>query len=137
MTVHPFASLVDRVPDECPRVLVNLDEVGHFNKPDDVVILGKCDEVVRELCTELGWEKELDDAWEETKDSVEAGEQEPEETAEDEVDKITKNLEEMLNVGKKKDEEEPSANNKAGDSAETRFVEEGKTSAAQSSTEDA
>lgn len=134
LTVHPFASLVDFVPDDCPRVLINLDEVGHFNRPHDVVILGKCDEIVRELCTELGWEKELDDAWEETKDSLEVGEQEPGETVEDEVEKIAKNLE-MLNVSKKKDEERPSTRDGDSDSAQQGTVEEGKTNPAQSLTE--
>ncbi|KAG2338283.1 DHS-like NAD/FAD-binding domain-containing protein [Suillus weaverae] len=114
LTVHPFASLVDLVPSDCPRVLINLDEVGHFNKPDDVV---------RELCKELGWKEELDAAWEKTKDCLEAGEQEQEpqpesesepepeleESVEDEVEKITKNLEQALNVSDKKDEEGPSS----------------------------
>ncbi|KAG1774611.1 DHS-like NAD/FAD-binding domain-containing protein [Suillus placidus] len=100
LTVHPFASLVDLVPSDCPRVLINLDEVGRFNKPDDVV---------RELCKELGWKEELDAAWENTKDSFEAGEQEQEQSVEDEVEKITKNLEQALNVSDKKDEEGPSS----------------------------
>jgi NAD-dependent histone deacetylase SIR2 len=133
LTVHPFASLVDFVPDECPRVLINLDKVGHFNRSDDVVIVGKCDEVVRELCTELGWDKELDDAWEETKDSLEAGEgQELEETAEDEVEKIAKDLETTLIVSEKKDEEGPSAKDEASGSAEQNSVKDGKTSHGQS-----
>ncbi|OAX35530.1 NAD-dependent deacetylase sirtuin-2 [Rhizopogon vinicolor AM-OR11-026] len=119
LTVHPFASLVDFVPEDCPRVLINLDSVGHFNRKHDVVILRKCDEVVRELCTKLGWEEELDAAWEETKDSLEVGEQEPEETAEDEVDKIAKDLKQTLNVSEKGDEE-ASDKDKAGDSAEPR-----------------
>ena len=133
LTVHPFASLVGLVPDNCPRVLINMEEVGRFNKPDDVVILGKCDDVVRELCKELGWEKGLDDAWEATKDTLEAGEQEPEETAEDEVEKIAKNLEETLNVStKKQDEEGPSTRSDDSDSATPELVEEDNTSPAQS-----
>lgn len=63
-----------------------------------------------------------DDGWEKTK---EAGEQEPEETLEDEVEKITKNLEETLNVSEKKDEEGPSAVSKDSDSADTSSAEEG------------
>jgi NAD-dependent histone deacetylase SIR2 len=133
LTVHPFASLVDSVPDECPRVLINLDKVGHFNRSDDVVIIGKCDEVVRELCTELGWEKELDDVWEETKDSLEAGEpQELEETVEDEVEKIAKDLEATLIVSEKKDEEGPSAKDEVSGSAEPNTVKDGETSHGQS-----
>jgi NAD-dependent histone deacetylase SIR2 len=138
LTVHPFASLVDLVPSNCPRVLINLDEVGQFNKRDDVLFLGKCDDVVRELCKELGWEEELDAAWEKTKDSLEAGEQEPEpeleESAEDEVEKITKNLEQALKVSDK-DEEGPSSKSKASDLVEPISVEEDKTSPAGSLTE--
>lgn len=139
LTVHPFASLVGLVPDDCPRVLINLDEVGQFNKPDDVLLLGKCDDVVRELCRELGWEEELDAAWEKTKDSLEAGEQEPEpeleESAEDEVEKITKNLEQALKVSDKKDEEGPSSKSKASDLVEVGSVEGDRTSPTELPTE--
>lgn len=67
MTVHPFASLASRVPDNCPRVLINLDKVGDFGtRPDDVVLLGKTDEEVRRLCRSLRWEEDLDQLWKET-----------------------------------------------------------------------
>ncbi|KDQ62703.1 hypothetical protein JAAARDRAFT_30602 [Jaapia argillacea MUCL 33604] len=72
LTVHPFASLVNLVPEECPRVLINLDHVGNFGtRSDDVVYLGKCDDAVRELCKHLGWEKELEEEWEKTKAGLE------------------------------------------------------------------
>ncbi|KAI0041909.1 NAD-dependent deacetylase sirtuin-2 [Auriscalpium vulgare] len=71
LTVHPFASLVDFVPLRCPRVLINLDHVGDIGeRPDDVVLLGKCDDVVWDLARELGWEAELESAWAETAASV-------------------------------------------------------------------
>lgn len=67
LTVHPFASLAGLPAPGCPRVLINLDHVGDFgNRADDVVLLGKCDEIVRDLCRELGWEEELMRLWEET-----------------------------------------------------------------------
>jgi NAD-dependent histone deacetylase SIR2 len=122
-------------------VLINLDEVGHFNKPDDVLLLGKCDDVVRELCEELGWEEELDAAWEKTKGSLEAGEQEPEsehepeESAEDEVENITKNLEQALKVSDKEDEEGPSSKGKASDLVELGSIEGDRTSPAEVPTE--
>jgi NAD-dependent histone deacetylase SIR2 len=73
LTVFPFASLLSMIPRDCPRVLINLDLVGDFGtKVNDVVCLGKCDDIVQSLCKELGWEEELMKAWEETKDSVEA-----------------------------------------------------------------
>ncbi|CCM03508.1 uncharacterized protein FIBRA_05642 [Fibroporia radiculosa] len=71
LTVQPFASLATLVPDHCPRVLINLDAVGDLgSRGDDVLCLGKCDEVVRDLCKALGWEAELDAAWKATENSV-------------------------------------------------------------------
>jgi len=71
LTVHPFASLAGMVEESCPRVLINLDQVGDFgSRGDDVILLGKCDEIITELCKELGWERELLRLWEETEASV-------------------------------------------------------------------
>ncbi|KIK51052.1 hypothetical protein GYMLUDRAFT_252400 [Collybiopsis luxurians FD-317 M1] len=69
LTVHPFASLAFLCPDECPRALINI----FGSRDDDVVLLGKCDEVIEELCEELGWEEELLKLWEETARSTDAG----------------------------------------------------------------
>ncbi|KAH7925597.1 NAD-dependent deacetylase sirtuin-2 [Leucogyrophana mollusca] len=100
LTVRPFASLVDLVPDECPRVLINLDDVGDFDRPDDVVCLGKCDDIVRELCRELGWEEELDKAWEATAETLEGEVKASGEESEkpDEVAQITRAVERSLNM---------------------------------------
>jgi NAD+-dependent protein deacetylase SIR2 len=102
LTVHPFASLVDMVPKDCPRVLINLDRVGNFNKPDDVVCLGSCDEIVKDLCKKLGWEDELIKEWEKTAQTLEAVESTPRKAARQEdkrkeslaieVDKITRDM---------------------------------------------
>jgi NAD-dependent histone deacetylase SIR2 len=71
LTVHPFASLAGMVDSSCPRVLINLDHVGDFgSRTDDVVLLGRCDDVVKDLCKELGWEDELLRFWDETEASV-------------------------------------------------------------------
>ena len=71
LTVQPFASLAGMVDSSCPRVLINLDHVGDFgSRTDDVVLLGKCDDVVKDLCKELGWEDELLRLWDETEASV-------------------------------------------------------------------
>ncbi|KAH7909807.1 DHS-like NAD/FAD-binding domain-containing protein [Hygrophoropsis aurantiaca] len=106
LTVHPFASLVTLVPQDCPRVLINLDDVGHFNRRSDIVYLRKCDEVVRELCQELGWEEELDKEWKATENTVEGGvetsDNRPAEEADDEVAKITRAVEESLSVSEPK-----------------------------------
>ncbi|KAF9485768.1 NAD-dependent deacetylase sirtuin-2 [Pholiota conissans] len=71
LTVQPFASLADRVDYSCPRVLINLDLVGSFgSRSDDVVLLGKCDDVVKKISKELGWEDELIRLWNETEATV-------------------------------------------------------------------
>jgi NAD-dependent histone deacetylase SIR2 len=64
LTVHPFAALVDTVGKQCPRVLINLDKVGDIgSRKNDLVLLGKCDDILRDLAKELGWEDELDREW--------------------------------------------------------------------------
>jgi len=78
LTVQPFASLVNRVPPACPRVLLNLQSVGEAapypgalgfdfdgrtERPGgirDVRGLGTSDEGVLELCKALGWGDELE-----------------------------------------------------------------------------
>ena len=71
LTVQPFASLAGMVKQSCPRVLINLDHVGDFgSRADDVILLGKCDEIVMELSKELDWERELLRLWEKTEASV-------------------------------------------------------------------
>ncbi|KAK7690069.1 hypothetical protein QCA50_006715 [Cerrena zonata] len=104
LTVHPFAALSKMVPEGCPRVLVNLDEVGDFGtRSDDVICLGKTDDIARELCKELGWEDELDAAWKETEESVvDFNSDEPVATkdlsAEDEVKAITDLISKTLHI---------------------------------------
>ena len=80
-------------------VLINLDLVGEFgNRKDDVIFLGKCDNVVRELAKELGWEEELQKAWEATAVAVgdsdestgtEGTSMQEKGTAQNEIDKLT------------------------------------------------
>ncbi|KAJ7213880.1 Sir2 family histone deacetylase Hst2 [Mycena pura] len=86
MTVHPFAGLAERTGPACPRVLVNLDRVGGIGRrPNDVVLLGKCDDKVRELCRALGWEDELLALWAQTEIKAAPAPDEPEAEAEAEV----------------------------------------------------
>ncbi|KAF8843348.1 NAD-dependent deacetylase sirtuin-2 [Paxillus ammoniavirescens] len=112
LTVHPFASMVDRVKG-CPRVLINLDEVGNFHKQDDIVLLGKCDDIVRRLCRELGWEEELDREWEATADGAKAEDKPPapgknaEERISEELEQITKGIEESLLISEGVPESSP------------------------------
>lgn len=68
----------------CPRVLINIERVGDLgSRRDDVVLLGKCDDVVRELCEELGWSEELEKLWAETQRDEGKGEKKEEEDKED------------------------------------------------------
>lgn len=87
LQVHPFAGLIDAVPDSCPRVLLNLERVaelaayssgggmrasmnetgfdfqgnthGGQHKTRDVFWQGKADDGVLELAKHLGWDTEL------------------------------------------------------------------------------
>ena len=69
--MQPFASLTYFVPRSCPRVLINLEEAGDLGtRRDDVLLLGKCDDVIKELATELGWLKELKATWAETRTTL-------------------------------------------------------------------
>ena len=71
LTVHPFASLINMVTGQCPRVLINLDKVGGIGSGNnDLVLLGKCDDIIRDLAKELGWEDELDKEWAATAESL-------------------------------------------------------------------
>ncbi|GJF00694.1 NAD-dependent deacetylase sirtuin-2 [Phanerochaete sordida] len=128
LTVHPFASLTQLVPEGCPRVLVNMTPAGDIGeRADDVTLLGRSDEVVRELCAALGddWVQELDAMWAETakyaqKDGEDgeaqvetdtktstAEERAQEKAVEDEVDKITREIEKSLQIGTVPKDEEP------------------------------
>jgi len=77
LVVQPFASLIDRVGDQCPRVLINMEKVGQasdlssliyggglmFDKPGnyrDVAILGTCDDGCNSLVEKLGWGKDFE-----------------------------------------------------------------------------
>lgn len=52
-------------------MLINLEEAGDLGtRQDDVLLLGKCDDVVKELAKELGWLKELKATWAETRTSL-------------------------------------------------------------------
>ena len=114
-------------------VLINLDLVGEFgDRKDDVVFLGKCDDVVRELAKELGWEEELQKAWEATADAIEdTGESTGTEgasmqekgTVQNEVDKLTEELGKALVVSSSDDPDETKTK---GEGQEVLQIPEGK-----------
>lgn len=72
LQVSPFNSLVARPELDVPRVLVNREKAGtrdslyggfefdHKDNYRDLFLQGDCDDVVLEMCREIGWDKELD-----------------------------------------------------------------------------
>ena len=127
LTVHPFATLVNRVKGNCPRVLINLDKVGGMGSgKKDLVLLGKCDDIIRDLARELGWEDELDAEWARTSASLDTDEATP--TEEDdrtdgtkldlEVEKITQKVEGALSISEK-DKSRAKADVSTGSNSET------------------
>ena len=106
LTVQPFASLPGMVRETTPRVLINKEKVGGFGSGmDDVLLLGDCDDGVRRLAAACGWLDELEELWAKTasKESREATskpQQTKDEALEDEIDKLTKEIDETLNVSK-------------------------------------
>ena len=58
LVVYPFASLPEYARPSVPRVVMNLDALDDFERPNDVHLLGDCDQTIWTLCERLGW---LDD----------------------------------------------------------------------------
>lgn len=109
LTVQPFASLPQAARDGAPRILINKERVGGLgSRADDVLLLGDCDDGVRNLAKACGWLEELEALWAETapKAAAKLGreEQQPartrDEELEDEIDKLTKEVDESLNLSK-------------------------------------
>ncbi|GAB6020647.1 NAD-dependent protein deacetylase sirtuin-2 [Chamberlinius hualienensis] len=96
LVVQPFASLVNRVGKNTPRLLINKEKVGQadsfmsflglgagldYDSPNnyrDVAWVGTCDEGCECLAAEIGWKKELTDLVKREHDRLD-NEKEPEE----------------------------------------------------------
>ncbi|KAG5652261.1 hypothetical protein H0H81_005614 [Sphagnurus paluster] len=87
LTVTPFSSLATIVHREhCPRILINPGKAGNMGqRKRDVVLLGKCDEIVRELCMALGWSEDLERMWATMGKQVELADQQERAKAENAV----------------------------------------------------
>lgn len=122
LTVQPFASLPSLTPDDVPRLLINKDRAGDLgSRADDVLLLGECDEQVRELAKACGWLDELEELWSSTSPRTGSAPaaavdqvKDQKQTLEDEVDKLTKEIDESLRLSKlheEKTRQEVDANN--------------------------
>jgi NAD-dependent histone deacetylase SIR2 len=112
LTVQPFASLPGFAREETPRLLINKERVGNLGtRADDVMLLEDCDAGVRKLAEACGWLEELEALWATTSaktgtdigsapPEVEAVEKTKDEQLEDEIDKLTKDVDETLNLSR-------------------------------------
>ncbi|EAS35645.3 SIR2 family histone deacetylase [Coccidioides immitis RS] len=64
LSVQPFSSLPSLCREGIPRLLINLTQAGGLgSRPDDVLLLGECDDGVMKLADALGWRQELEELW--------------------------------------------------------------------------
>ena len=108
LTVQPFASLPSFVREEIPRVLINYERVGGLgSRADDVLLLEDCDAGVRKFADALGWREELEREW--ARSNPNKGERKEQEEQEalpktrqekldDEVEKLTKDIDNSLKL---------------------------------------
>ncbi|KAK5119480.1 hypothetical protein LTR85_007580 [Meristemomyces frigidus] len=126
LTVQPFASLPGMTREETPRVLINKERVGGIGSgSDDVLILGDCDDGVRKLAEACGWLEELEALWAttaptaatESEKPVEQTKQDKDEALDDEINKLTKEIDETLNLSKWHEEKARNETMSAGSSS--------------------
>ncbi|CAN9146380.1 unnamed protein product [Alternaria alternata] len=107
LSVHPFASLPQLCEDQTPRLLINSERVGDMGgRTDDVLLLEDCDSGVRKLAEACGWLSELEALWATTAPVPEEDPVAPKEEVkkshdellEDEVEKLTREVEENLRL---------------------------------------
>jgi NAD-dependent SIR2 family protein deacetylase len=66
LAVAPFCSIVDRISDKTPKVLINmtLTENHDFDNreyhPERLFIKGKCDDTIKKISRDCGWWTDLD-----------------------------------------------------------------------------
>ncbi|WPH04868.1 Hypothetical protein R9X50_00776500 [Acrodontium crateriforme] len=115
LSVQPFASLPHMVKRSTPRILINKERVGQIGSdPDDVLILGDCDDGVRKLAEKCGWLDDLETLWAQTSlpngsalgkgAPVAAAPKTKDEILEDEIAKLTQDIDETLTLSKRHDE---------------------------------
>ncbi|KAF2640123.1 putative SIR2 family histone deacetylase [Massarina eburnea CBS 473.64] len=108
LSVAPFSGLPEKCREVTPRLLINSEQVGAMgSRADDVLLLEDCDSGVRKLAEACGWLEELESLWAETakgrpkgkpKKKVEESKKTRDELLQDEVDKLTKEVEHSLKL---------------------------------------
>jgi NAD-dependent histone deacetylase SIR2 len=114
LSVHPFASLPGFCKDRTPRLLINSEQVGEMgSRADDVLLLEDCDGGVRKLAEACGWLDDLEELWAQTarpedpapeEKSGEKPRKNRDELLQEEIDKLTRDVESTLDLGKKQHE---------------------------------
>jgi len=114
LSVQPFASLPYLCREGVPRVLINMEPVGGLGtRPDDVLLLGECDEGARRLADALGWRDKLEALWAKTcpeKAKLMEPEAKPSspETRDgrlrDEIDRLVEEVEQALHISRSHNE---------------------------------
>lgn len=65
LAVNPFASIVGKVDEKTPKVLINMTPTQDYDfedkeyYPERIFLQGKCDEVVAKISKDCGWEDEF------------------------------------------------------------------------------
>ncbi|MCJ1252171.1 Sir2 histone deacetylase Hst2 [Trapelia coarctata] len=103
LSVQPFASLPQICSEGVPRVLINKEVVGGLgSRADDVILLGDCDDGVRQLASALGWLDELEKLWAATNPVAYKDQPQKTKTAdeilEEEITKLTADVAQTLKV---------------------------------------
>ena len=105
LSVQPFASLPAFAAEGVPRILINKERVGDLGtRPDDVLILGDCDQGVRQLASALGWLDELEALWRTSQPDLTEGKQDLEkiktkdQILTDEIVKLTDEIDKSLKI---------------------------------------
>jgi NAD-dependent histone deacetylase SIR2 len=100
LRVFPFSMLPETCSEKTVRLLINKEPTGGIgSRLDDVIVLGGCDQGVRDLAEELGWLEELEHLWTSI-GGCGRREMAAEEnlTIDDQIGRLTKEVEQGLNV---------------------------------------
>ncbi|KAF2859486.1 NAD-dependent deacetylase sirtuin-2 [Piedraia hortae CBS 480.64] len=101
LSVQPFAMLHSLVREGVPRILINNERVGDFGQGrDDVLLIGECDDMVRELAKECGWLEELEALHTRITGVPEGEEKSADKKLEEEVEKLTEEVDQTLRLSK-------------------------------------